>query len=208
MKALLIRISIGVIALGALLYVLACAPGSQNTNTKANQTVVQNTNTASGKRDSKDLKPCSYGSDPIWTGGEIKRKIKDKMSAELKKELKDDANPNGTFTLEIKKADQAEYFIAYVTGKISGDDNLKDLGDILNDFQDEEFCLRVVYLRAPGGPSATTVDDGFPWFACEHPLQTCPNGVCSEICPNQDPVPSPTPPTGNSNSNSNGNTNK
>ena len=125
------------------------------------------------------------------------------MSDELKKELKDESNPNGTFTLEIKKPDDAAYFVAYVTGKVSGDDNLKDLGDILNNYQDEQFCLRVVYLR-PSTASAATIGDGFPWFACEHPLQTCPTGICAEICPNIDPNPSPTP-SGNSNSNGNSN---
>ena len=202
MKALFLRLLAVTLLLVTLLYTFACSPGGQNQNLTGNQ------NQANGNRSSRDLRRCEYGSDPVATGKEIKKKIKEKMSDELKKELKDEANPSGTFTLEIKKAEQAAYFEAYVTGNISGDDNLKELGDILNDFQDKEFCLRVVFLMPnPASPTAAG-DPGFRWNACEYPLKTCPNGECSEKCGMETNTNTNMNTNTNGNSNSNVNTNR
>jgi len=201
MKALSMRISAVTIALGGLFYFLACSPATQNNNSGQGQNLA--TNQTNGNVAAKDLEPCrDYGTDPGGTHAQgIKKGIKDKMSNSLKKLLRDPTNPRGTFTLEVEKAQgNAKYFIAKVTGKVSGDDNLKELGDILNDFQDKEECLRVVYFFADG---ALTSDpgDGFEWSACEHPMVVCPNGECCM------PTATNTNTNMNSNTNTNANTN-
>lgn len=195
------RISAGIIAIGALLYFLACTPPPQGNNSSQNQNLSPNQNQGNVHIASKDLKRCDSISDPPGHSHAIKDEIKGKMSSSLKKLLKDQDNPNGTFTLDISKApDPASYYIAKVTGKISGDDNLKELSDILNDFQDKEQCLRLVYfLPAPGSPAAL-VDSGFEWSACEYPLHVCPNGECCD-------TKNENTNTGNMNTNSNGNSN-
>ena len=198
MKALSMRISAGMISLGALFYFLACSPATQNNNSNQNQGLAPNQNQANGNKAATDLRPCNYGSEPGSHAQEIKKDIKDKMGTSLKKLLKDQDNPEGTFTLEIQKASNGTYFIAYVRGMVSGDDNLKELTDILNDFQDRQECLRMVYFL----PNQTTADggDGFEWSSCEHPMVVCPNGECC--------LPDETNTNTNGNSNANTNTNR
>src|SRR5687767_9873437 len=160
-------------ARGVVLF-LACSPATQNNNSRQNQNLSANQNV---NKPSRDLGPCNYGSQPGSHAQEIKKEIEGKMSTSLKKLLKDQANPGGTFTIEIQKASNGTYFVANVRGKVSGDDNLKELSDILNDFQDKQECLRVVYFLpdqlSPAGPG-----DGFEWSSCEHPMVVCPNGEC------------------------------
>ena len=199
MKALSMRISAGMISLGALFYFLACSPATQNNNSSQNQTSAPSQNQASGNSVARDLRPCNYGSEPGSHAQEIKKDIKDKMGTSLKKLLKDQDNPGGTFTLDVQKASNGTYFIAYVRGTVSGDDNLKELSDILNDFQDRQECLRMVYfLPAQTSPSADG-GDGFEWSSCEHPMVVCPNGECC--------IPTETNTNTNGNSNTNTNTN-
>src|SRR5262245_14282539 len=114
MKALFVRISVGIIALGTLLYFLACNPPTQNNNTSQNQNQAKETSAPT------DLTPCAYGSEPGSHAKHIKDEIVSKMGTSLKKLLKDQNNPNGTFTLEIQKATNGTYFIANVKGKLSG----------------------------------------------------------------------------------------
>ncbi len=198
MKALSMRISAGVIALGALFYFLACSPAPQNDN--SSQSLSPNQNQANGNSASKDLRPCSYGSEPGSHAQHIKNDIKSKMGTSLKKLLKDQDNPGGTFTVEIQKASNGTYFIAYVRGKVSGDDNLKQLSNILNDFQDREECLRVVNFLP--NQSASTLDGpGFEWSSCEYPMVVCPTGECCMT------VEANTNTSGNSNANTNTNVN-
>ena len=193
MKALSIRISAGIIALGALLYFLACSPAPQNNNTSQ----TQNVSTAAPA----DLSACTdYGSDPGGSHASgIKKGIKDKMGSSLKKLYKDQDNPGGTFTIEIKKAENALYFVAYVRGRVSGDDNLKELSNILNDFQGKTECLRMVYFL-PNQTSNLSDGSGFEWGSCEYPMVVCPNGECCY------PTSANTN-TSNVNTNSNGNSN-
>lgn len=190
MKALLMRISAGIIALGAMLYFLACTPSTQNYN--QNSSPAQNQMVE--KQEPRDLGPCDYGSNPGHIGERIKGEMKVKMPAALKRLLKDSDNPAGTFTIEIQKAPNKAYFEAYITGRVSGDDNLKALSNILNDFQDKASCLRVVHFLSDSTRPAT-FDSGFEWSSCEYPMVVCPTGVCCY------------PAAGNSNSNGNTNAN-
>ena len=204
MKALSIKIAAGIITLGALFYFLACSPATQNNNSGQNQTLSPNQNKANTNISSKDLPACDdYGSDPVPHAQHIKKGIEDKMGPSLKRLLKSPSNPGGTFTIEVQRANNAKYFVAYIKGKVSGDDNLKDLSDILNDFQSKQECLRVIYLL-PEGASLTA--GGFEWIACEHPMVVCPNGECClPVDANTSPLPTQTPNT-NTNANANANT--
>jgi hypothetical protein len=200
MNAQLMRISAAIIALGALLYFLACAPGGQNTD--QSQNLAPNQNQANANKVALD--PCVSVSDPGAKGKEIKDKIKGKMSDKLKRLLKDETNQDGTFTIEVKKAVTAMYFEAFVRGDVSGDDNLKELSNILNDFQDKSWCMRVVYFL----PGANTTQpaaliSGFKWSSCEYPLKTCPNGECRDDCGAMENTNTPTNSNGNSNANAN-----
>ena len=206
MKALSMRILAGTVALGALFYLLSCSPATQNNNSSQNQGLSTNQNQANVNRASVDRGPCKYA-EPGTHGNKIKGEIKGKMGTSLKRLLKDDDNPNGTFTIEVKKATDGSYFIAYVRGQVSGDDNLKDLTDILNDFQDSKDCLRMVYFL-PNQTTTLDQGDGFRWSSCEHPLVLCPNGECC-MSTGTDPNPSPitnTGTNGNVNANRGGNT--
>lgn len=196
MKALSMRISAGILALGALFYFLACSPATQNDNSRQNQNLAA----ANVNSPAKDLRPCNYGAEPGSHAQQIKKEIKDKMGSSLKKLLKDPANPSGTFTIEVQKASNGTYFVAYVRGKVSGDDNLKELSNILNDFQNKEECLRVVYFL-PDQTGPTLDGPGFEWSSCEYPMVVCPNGECCVA------VDANTNTNGNSNANANANTN-
>jgi len=200
MKGLLMKIAIGIIALGALLYLLACNPPTPNTNSSQNQGVSPNQNQANGNNASKDLKACDdYGSGHGEHAKAIKKEIEDKMGTSLKKLLKDQAHPNGTFTLEVEKASNGTYFVARIKGKVSGDDNLKELSDILNDFQSKQDCLRVVYLIPDQTAPAAAGPPGFEWSSCEYPMVVCPNGECC--------MPIDANTNANTHTNTNGNSN-
>jgi len=179
MKVLLMRIAVGVIALVGLLYFLACSPPpSQNGNVG----MAPNQNQANGNTVSKqDLSPCDYGTEPGSHAQHIKNDIKAKMSPSLKKLLKDADNPNGTFTIDISKAENGTYFIARIKGKVSGDDNLKELSNILNDFQNKQECLRMVYFLPESASMTSGPDSGFEWSSCEYPMHVCPNGECCSV---------------------------
>ncbi len=210
MKAFSIRISAGIIALAGLIYILACSSPSVNIN--QNQNVAANTN-----RTARALDACKVPPDPVAAAANILARLKGEINAS---DLADDLKPTpnsvgGTFTIEVQQAKGKKYFEAYIKGEVRGDDNLKILSDILNNFQDENSCLRVVYfvedLNAPNNPS------GFRWSSCEYPKHVCPNGECCEIepidtPPAATPTPTPTPkPLANSgasaNANIKGNTN-
>ena len=206
MKALLIKVASGMIALGALLYFLACSPPAPSNNASQNQNIAPK-NLANGNSSSKDeLRPCEYGSEPGPHAQHIKDAIKDKMGPSLKKLLKGPDNPGGTFTIEVQKATNGTYFVARVKGKISGDDNLKELSNILNDFQSKQECLRVVYFIPDSTGLSVEGDPGFEWSSCEYPMHVCPNGTCCET------VESNTNTNVNTNStpqaNTNGNSNR
>jgi hypothetical protein len=177
MKALLMRIAVGIIGLVGLVYFLACSPPPPP-NSNVGQNIGQNQNQANGNMSKADLRPCDYGSDPGSHGQHIKDEIKEHMGASLKKLLKDADNPNGTFTLEVTKAQNGTYFVARIRGRVSGDDNLKELSNILNDFQDRQDCLRVVYFLPESTSSSEVGEPGFEWSSCEYPLHVCPNGEC------------------------------
>ena len=209
MKTLLIRIAIGIIALGALLYFLGCNPPAPNTNTSQNNNVSPNQNQANGNKAATDLRPCDYGSEPGSHAQHIKDAIKDKMGPSLKKLLKTADNPSGTFTIDIQKAESGTYFVARIKGKVSGDDNLKELSNILNDFQSKQECLRVIYFLPDQTSAAGDGEPGFEWSSCEWPMHVCPNGECCtavETNTNTNTNPIPHPST-NGNSNRGGNTN-
>ena len=202
MKAFLIRISVGVIALGALVYFLACSSPTPSNNASQTQNIAPK-NAANGNSSPDDhLKPCEYGSEPGSHAQHIKNDIKDKMGPSLKKLLKGPDNPDGTFTLEVAKASNGTYFVARIKGKVSGDDNLKELSNILNDFQSKQECLRVIYFMPDQSAPTITGDPGFEWSSCEYPLHVCPNGSCCETIDSNTNTNVNTN-TGNTNGNSN-----
>jgi len=207
MKALSMKIAGAILALGALLYFPACSPPTPNNSSGQNQNLAPNQNQANGNVAPMDLGRCrDYGSEP---GGppahaqNIKNGIKGKMDSKLKSLYKDSDNPGGTFTIDVQKAENGRYFVAYVRGKVSGDDNLKKLSNILNDFQNDEECLRVVYfLREQTSSGAALAEDGFEWSSCQHPMVVCPNGECCQATSSNTNTGN-TVPSGNSNSNTN-----
>ncbi len=195
MKLLSVRISTGIIALGALSYFLACSPATQDNNSS----VSTNKEQAKGNVAVNDPKPCIEVAQPGPHEDALRVKIEGELTDSLRRQLKNQNNPDGTFTIEVQQAANGKYFEGYVRGEVSGDDNLKDLSNILNDFQEEGECLRVVYLipdRAPPGFR------GFRWSSCEHPLVMCPGGECCEPI-----IGGNTNTTGNSNANANANVN-
>ena len=204
MKAFSIRIAGAIIALAALIYILACSPPSGNIN--QNQNLAGNSNKAV-----MALNACKAPSNSATHAEDILERLKDEMKlTNLADNLKPDpASGDGTFIIEVQQAKGKKYFEAYVKGEVRGDDNLKILSDILNNYQNDNDCLRVVYfvedLNAPNTPS------GYKWSSCEYPKHVCPNGECCEIEPvDTPPIATPTPtPTPNplANTNRNGNTN-
>ena len=157
MKAQLIRIFAAVIALGVLLYSSACTTGTQTPAA---------------------LSACKVQSDPNQAAAAILQKLTDAIDATALAEQRkaDPTAARGTFVVEVQQAQGKQYFEAYIKGEVRGDDNLKILSNILNDFQDQDSCLRVVYfvesIIAPSVPS------GFKWSSCEYPKYVCPNGEC------------------------------
>ncbi len=206
MKAQSIRIMVGVVALGGLLYFLACTPPVPSNNSSQNQNLSLNQNQADANKASKDLSPCDdYGSGHGEHAKAIKDEIEKEMGSSLKKLLKNQNNPSGTFTLEVQKAPNGKYYVGYIRGRISGDDNLKDLSDILNNFQSKKDCLRMIFFQPTQPAPAADDGPGFEWSACEYPMVVCPNGEC---CPALDPDANSNTNTGNTNTNSNSNANR
>ena len=197
MKALSMRISAGVIALAALMYMLACNQPSGNIN--QNQNIAANGNqnrsiAANSNETERDLDPCTIHSNPAAVAADILQRLKGEInSSDAADGLKPDpTGSRGTFTVDVQQAKDKDYFEAYVKGEIRGDDHLKILSDILNNFQNENDCLRVVYfqqdLNAPNTPS------GFKWSSCQYPKYVCTNGqCCDDRLPYETPPPSPTP---------------
>jgi hypothetical protein len=207
MKALMMRIAVGITALLGLLYFLACSPPAPNSNTSQN--VAPNQNQANGNTVSKeDLSPCEYGSEPGPHAQHIKDDIKAKMGPSLKRLLKTSDNPDGTFTLEVEKAQNGTYFIARIKGKVSGDDNLKELSNILNDFQSKKECLRMIYFLPDPTSLSATGEPGFEWSSCEYPMHVCPNGECCSVIGANTNTNGNTTPLVNVNGNRIANTNK
>ena len=189
MKALSMRISAGIIALGALLYILACSGPSGNIN--------QNQNMAEGGNKAlMGLDECKVPTNSTVKAGEIRDRLKGAITnSNLADGLKPDANSSrGTFTVEVQYS-KDNYFEAYIKGEVRGDNNLKILSNIVNDYQDDESdCLRVVHFQELNATSATS---GFKWSSCPYPKHVCTNGVC---CDDKD-----TNSNGNTNSNTNTN---
>ena len=202
MKAFSIRIAAGTTALAALIYILACGPPSGNIN--QNQNVAGNSNKAL-----LALNPCKLPSDPGAHAKDILRRLTDEMKlTNLADNLRPDpASSDGIFIIDVQQAKGKKYFEAYVKGEVRGDDNLKILSDILNNYQNDDDCLRVVYfvedLNAPNSPG------GYKWSSCEYPKHVCPNGECCDIEPGLSPTPTPTPtPNPLANQGTSANTNK
>jgi hypothetical protein len=203
MKALSMRISAGVIALAALIYMSACSsPGgniNQNRSINQNQSINQNESIAANTDETvRTLGPCRSHPDPAATAADILQRLKAEINgSDAADEMKPDpTSARGRFTVDVQQATGKMYFEAYIKGEVGGDDNLKILSDILNNFQDENDCLRVAYfvenLNAPNTPS------GFKWSSCQYPLRVCSNGECCEVQPVDTPAATPTPsPTPN-----------
>lgn len=201
MKAQLMRIMVGVVGLGALLYFLACSPPAPNNKSTQNQNLSPDQNAAGANKASMNMQPCDdFGSGHGAHAKAIKDEIEGKMGPSLKKLLKDQNNPNGTFTLEVQKAANGKYYVGYVKGKVSGDDNLKELSNILNDFQGKQDCLRVIFFQPTQTSAAADGGPGFEWSACEYPMVVCPGGEC---CMPVDPNANSNANTGNTNANTN-----
>jgi hypothetical protein len=200
MKAQSMRISAGVIALAVLIYMLACSSPSGNRAT------------------GWDLPPCKAQADPGAKALNIRGRLEDeiKSSSELAGELNPDpTTARDRFTVDVQQAAGKMYFEAYIKGSVGGDNNLKILSDIVNNYQeDPDDCLRVVHfvnLNAPNTPS------GSKWTSCQYPKYVCTNGACcDDKVPSESPAPTPTPtptpnpltkPGANSNTSREGNTN-
>jgi hypothetical protein len=135
----------------------------------------------------------------------IIEKVRDRINDNAKLKKQHDGNPGNhvppKFEFHIDKAPDGQYFFATIEGEVAGDDGLKDLAGILNDFN-KKGCLLKVYF-VPMGKYEPSIDRyppiGFGWTACEDPMVACPNGECKNPpCVDLD---------GNSNKNTNMNTN-
>ena len=200
MKALSMRISAGIIALAALIYMLACNSESGG---------IRN---GSGW----DLPACKAQTNPAAKAAELRDKLKDEITGNS--ELAGELNPDPTtardrFTVDVQQAAGRMYFEAYIKGAVGGDNTLKILSDIVNNYQDDpDDCLRVVHFV---NLNATNTPSGFKWTSCQYPKYVCTNGACCDDrllyeLTQPSPTPTPTPlasPLANANSSRNGNTN-
>jgi len=193
------NVAVAATAFATILLSLACTPGTNNGN--LDQTSGQNTSQANTGVTARAASDACDAPDS-QKAGKVKDKIIEKMSQRLKNQLEVDPTVPKQFKFQVRKSSEGDYLEAYFQGEISGDDHLKELSDILNDFQ-KKGCLLKVYFVADG-PVAVTLPEReiqFAWSACEHPLTACPNGVCDNPCPWE------SPPITNGNLNSNTNSN-
>lgn len=200
MNALSIRISAGIIALAALIYMLACNSPSVDI----------------GSGSGWDLPPCKAQTNPAAKAADIQQRLTDEITGS--RELASELNPDPTaardrFTVHVQQAAGKMYFEAYIKGAVGGDNNLKILSDIVNNYQeDPDDCLRVVYFVNLNAPSTPT---GFKWTSCQYPKYVCTNGACCDDrllyeLPQPSPTVTPTPlasPLANANSSRKENTN-
>ena len=203
MKTKSFSVAVAMVAFATMLLGSACSPGA-NTGSQ-NQNHSQNVNQTEQKSAALIESACN-DPDFVEKAKKVKGRILEKMGNDLKKQYLGDPAQNlqPIFTYEVRKSPNGDYLEAYFQGEIRGDDGLKELSDIVNDFQEDskgKGCLRKVYF-VPEGPLPLTRDDWdkfFMWSACEHPLQACSDGLCDNPCPGE------TPPVGNTNSSSNSN---
>lgn len=199
--------------------IVACGPGPQNTSQSQDQNQSQNQEMASAETaglGSEDV--CELDDDHVADKiAGVKRRILEKMNDNLKDQHSGNVNVNGNvtkreprFKYDVIKAPDGNYLIAYFEQGLSGADGLKDMANLLNDFDDKKCLLKVYFVPKGTLPIKPPINDTeqldvFEWTACEWPKIACPNGVCHrEPCPvliNGDS-------NGNSNTNSNSNRGK
>jgi hypothetical protein len=117
----------------------------------------------------------------------VKEKTIEKIKANPKLKPQYEGDPgNGLqprFKFEVRKSPSGNYLEALFEGGMSGDDSLKELGDIVKDFKKNGCLLKVFFVKAGTLPlGASTPAEGFDLIACEWPNVACPNGECRESC--------------------------
>ena len=161
MKNRSIRFVLPLVLFAVVLLSLSCGTPTANENTNANTT------RGEAACDVTDINARAVA---------VQNKVKDKIDGKAK--LKNQAD-NGKFKYKVRKSPGGDYLEAIFEGQVSGDDELKNLADILNDFQ-KDGCLKRVVFVAPGGtptdPSVAAV--GFEWSSCEWPQVACAGGSC------------------------------
>ena len=117
----------------------------------------------------------------------VKQKTIEKIKANPKLKSQYEGDPGQglqpRFKFEVRKSPSGNYLEALFEGGMSGDDSLKDLGDILKTFKKNGCVLKVLFLKSGSLPLAASAPaEGFDLIACEWPNVACPNGECRESC--------------------------
>jgi hypothetical protein len=117
----------------------------------------------------------------------VKQKAVDKIKSNTKLKSQYEGDPGQglqpRFKFEVRKSPSGNYLEALFEGGISGDDSLKELGDILKDFKKNGCLLKVFFVKPGTMPLAASAPaEGFDLISCEWPNIACPNGECRESC--------------------------
>jgi len=183
---------------------LACGPGAQNANQQQARNQIEDQSQSDNQVVVKTDDSCDE-TDLTEKPKKIKKNLADRIEHHSKLKDQHDPDPNvpSRFKFDVRQSPDTSWYEAIVWGSVGGNDALKDLADILNDFNKKGCIMRVVFLpSAPPhlGPKDRVV--GFEWTTCEDPKQPCPDGSCGPPCAEKSPRIN-----GNSNGNSNSGTN-
>ena len=164
MKNETIRIAISMSLLGAVLFSFACSK--------------ENGALADSACDEPDINQRAI---------KVKQKITDKIKAKPKLKSQYEGDPGSglqpRFKFEVRKSPSGNYLEALFEGGLSGEDAMKELGDVLKDFKKNGCLLKVLFLKPGSLPLAASAPaEGFDLIACDWPNVACPNGECRESC--------------------------
>jgi hypothetical protein len=188
MKGLLIRIAVGFAVLAALFYILACGPGSPNSNV--------------GLAPPTPCPSCSPTPDPHAGADEAACNIPNltarKNAVNARIALKIDENPElmkifrgfggkpprFSIRTEESAATASPLFLdVYVEGGMNNKEFMDALTGRLKNFV-KQGCVHRVFFKEGPATVGTLTARGFEWHYCEYPQVACSNGTCQDNCGN------------------------
>lgn len=189
-----LRILFTTLVISSFVIGLSCASQSNSNLSNSNQSAnsdTANSNTANANQDvdakSADLGKCELA----WTEQERKdieddmlADIRDWGSKKLKKSLDGDGTVGPWMTVQVRRSPGANdrFYEAIITGTLAGNDQFKELTDILNNYDDKKECIRRAFFLPTGSsitPTSNLRDRGFEWSACDFPMRPCSDGSCN-----------------------------
>jgi hypothetical protein len=188
-----LRILFTTLVIGSFVFGLSCGnqPTSNTGNANQSANTAANSNAANASPD-MDAKNADFGKCELaWTDQErqgienaILADIRDWGNKKLKKSLDGEGGNAPWMTVQVRRSQGVNdrFYEAVIIGGLGGNDQFKELTDILNNYHDTKKCVRRAFFLPAGSsitPSSNLRDVGFEWSACDFPMRPCSDGACN-----------------------------